>query len=83
MASAGRLLAVGVVCRVLGLAGGQATALALGEGSTSGEGSGASSSPVEGEELLPAEREAQLAGLEAELLEAELFGEGSSNEGSG
>jgi tripartite motif-containing protein 71 len=52
--------------------------IAMGEGSPSAEGTGASSPPVEGEELPPAEREAQLAGLEAEL-----FGEGSPAEGSG
>jgi YD repeat-containing protein len=63
------------VCCLIGLA--VSPVIAMGEGSPSTEGTGASSAPVEGEELLPAEREAQLAGFEAEL-----FDEASSIEGS-
>ena len=74
--SAVRLLTVSLVlCCMAGLA--VSPVAALGEGSPPAEGTGASSAPVEVEELLPAEREAQLAGLEAEL-----FGEASSTKGS-
>jgi RHS repeat-associated protein len=77
-----RLLTVCLVlCCVVGFA--VSPVIALGEGSPPAEGTGASSSSesarssLEGEELLRAEREAQLAGLEADL-----FGEGSSAEAS-
>jgi Domain of unknown function (DUF6531) len=83
MARGVRLLTVCLVlCCVAGLA--VSPVIAMGEGSPATEGTGASSSsperargssgpPVKGEELLLAKREAQLAGLEADL-----FGEGSS-----
>ena len=71
-----RLLTVSLVlCCMTGLAVSPVTA--MGEGSPPAEGTGASASPAEAEELLPVEREAQLAALEAEL-----FGEGSPPEGS-
>jgi YD repeat-containing protein len=75
MVSGARRLTLYLVCCLIGLA--VSPVIAMGKGSPSTEGTGASSAPVEGEELLPAEREAQLAGLEAEL-----FGEASSTEGS-